>query len=450
MKKIIRILFVLVLFVFGFLYVLFNPGLDISQKILKTIGLERLLTTETIETEYIINVPEVGLSFSYPVNLESMPVGAFQEYDGAEEKVWNKPLYVWWISGQKMIELIQKPYHIVDGIDDYSITLEQKNNLITNGTCPREERICTQKKVGDYDILYMYGKDLEFGYLNIHMFILAADSFIYIHDYYLYEAIKKIGQEDTVALNQKATELWLENEQIMYNEEYHLFSTSLVDQKMKNRTGALLEVTQYAQRLIDSMQYITGFELMWVVLTGSELTGSELTESIAIENVVTEDKFEEISFPKLDYINTEVDKYLLKNMITFELLCWADQTTCNNNQNIHNILSSIFSATGSSSFETDFLFTNTKYEGKAGTGSYQYSIYIIPNIFGYKTLQEAKKIRDSLGREQDPYIILQVTPKYIMFDRSCYRQEERQREEGTVIEWCQEIEKNIIKKIQLK
>jgi hypothetical protein len=56
-----------------------------------------------------------------------------------------------------MIAFTEKPYHISDGIDDYTLTLEQKKNFLEKGECPWEDVACIGKKVGKYDILYMYG-----------------------------------------------------------------------------------------------------------------------------------------------------------------------------------------------------------------------------------------------------------------------------------------------------
>lgn len=247
----------------------------ISQTILKAIGLERLLETQiTTNTWYIINVPEAWLSFAYPLNLESMTKDPFMEFDGAETKVRTNPLYVWWISGEAMIQLTQKPYHIVDGIDDYSITLEEKNAFLTNGTCPRKGRVCTWKKIGNYDVLYTYGIDTEGTFINMHIFILASDSFIYMNDTQLQNIQWEIGKEDIETIQQKMTELWLNNETAMYNEELTSFKKTLYQQKIQNLTWALLKATQYAQTLIDSMQYMTGFELVVPEMTWSELTGT--------------------------------------------------------------------------------------------------------------------------------------------------------------------------------
>lgn len=48
MKKLLRLLFILVLLGLGFLYIVKNPELWVSQTILKTLGLERLLTGNTV------------------------------------------------------------------------------------------------------------------------------------------------------------------------------------------------------------------------------------------------------------------------------------------------------------------------------------------------------------------------------------------------------------------
>lgn len=70
MKKLLQLLFILLLLGLGFLYIVKNPELGISQTILKAVGLERL----TISDEPIVmgtdafTLDEVGATFTLPVD----------------------------------------------------------------------------------------------------------------------------------------------------------------------------------------------------------------------------------------------------------------------------------------------------------------------------------------------------------------------------------------------
>lgn len=107
-----------------------------------------------------------------------------------------------------MIEFTEKPYHTVNGIDDYTLTLEQKKDLLEKGKCPWEGVACIDKKVGKYDLLYMYGlESYDNWFFNAHIFILSEKSFIYVQDGNLLSLIQKVNKEDEEKLQKKAAQL---------------------------------------------------------------------------------------------------------------------------------------------------------------------------------------------------------------------------------------------------
>lgn len=137
-----------------------------------------------------------------------------------------------------------------------------------------------RKKIGDYDVLYAYGINMEGVFIDMHLFILASDSFIYVENNDLKAVAKMVRQEDYEIIKQKTTELWLDEEAAMHSTELYNFQISLFQEKLQNITWALLKTNQHAQTFIDSMQYMTGFTLTTPVITGSETTGdNEISEN---------------------------------------------------------------------------------------------------------------------------------------------------------------------------
>lgn len=72
MKKFLRLLFILLLLGLWFLYIVKNPNVWISQKILKAIGLERLLISdeEIAMGTWTFTLDEIGATFTLPVGRE--------------------------------------------------------------------------------------------------------------------------------------------------------------------------------------------------------------------------------------------------------------------------------------------------------------------------------------------------------------------------------------------
>ena len=222
--------------------------------------------------------------------------------------------------------------------------------------------------------------------------------------------------------------------------EYNLWDPNPSYPETKNSRS---DFTDHTFKILECYEYATG--------------NVELTGTIEIST-----QFKEISFPKLDYITVEKSVSLLKNIIDPNRLCRIQNEAgikeCNNDQNIQKIITTLTSEPWVSAIRTDFIFTNNKY--KTDPSIYatdaeaeepvSYMVYIIPNIFGYKTLQEAKNARDYLGPTQDPYRVIQVSPNYIMFDYGCYPVSERSEWWATTdFPFCNEIAQKIIPNIIL-
>lgn len=216
---------------------------------------------EDLNKGYDVNVPTLWLSFKSPTQIESInlpPQWQVVSAGGASSSIdWSKTLFVWWMDGAGKIYFNQYPYHVSDGIDDYTITKEQKNDFLKTWKCPWQNWICSHKQVWKYDVLFTYGIDggEGGGFVNMHIFILSAEDFVYISDSQIKSLLKKEKDEEATIINQKASQLWLQgDEEIYYSNDIKEFKNSLLQQRLQHPTWAIGEAIQYAQNLIDSMQ----------------------------------------------------------------------------------------------------------------------------------------------------------------------------------------------------
>jgi hypothetical protein len=94
---------------------------------------------------------------------------------------------------------------------------------------------------------------------------------------------------------------------------------------------------------------------------------------------------------------------------------------------------------------TQYTFTNTAYENSGKDYGYTYTISVIPNVFGYQSLQAAKKELWLFSCWADAYVLTQVNNKYIVIDgKGCKALKTSHNE------WCEQIYTNIIQNIKLK